>query len=82
MELQAYSKEQDVFTCIHYPFPIHLSKSLSNLGHQEKSLSATERITSESLSLPMYGELTDDQIGYLVAAIKESITKKESLIAA
>jgi dTDP-4-amino-4,6-dideoxygalactose transaminase len=80
--LQAYLKEQGVFTGIHYPVPIHLQKCIADLGYTEGSLPVTERITKEILSLPMYAELTDDQIGHIVSTIKEFISKKESLIPA
>lgn len=80
--LQSYLKEQGVFTGIHYPVPIHLQQCIADLGYTEGSLPVTERITKEILSLPMYAELTDDQISYIVSTIKEFISKKESLIPA
>jgi dTDP-4-amino-4,6-dideoxygalactose transaminase len=81
-QLQSYLKEQGVFTGIHYPVPIHLQQAVANLGYTKGSLPVTERITSEILSLPMYAELTDDQIGYVVSNIKEFISKQETLIPA
>jgi dTDP-4-amino-4,6-dideoxygalactose transaminase len=81
-QLQSYLKEQGVFTGIHYPVPIHLQQAVANLRYTKGSLPVTERITSEILSLPMYAELTDDQIGYVVSNIKEFISKQEALIPA
>lgn len=81
-QLQSYLKEQGVFTGIHYPVPIHLQQAVANLGYTKGSLPVTERITSEILSLPMYAELTDDQIGYVVSNITEFISKQEALIPA
>lgn len=74
-ELQAYLKEQDIFTGIHYPVPIHLQKAVTDLGYKEGSLPVTEQVTSEILSLPMYAELTDDQIEYVVTKISEFVTE-------
>lgn len=81
-ELQAYLKERGVFTGIHYPVPIHLQQSVTELGYKAESLPVTESVTSEILSLPMYAELTDEQINYVVDCIKEFIAKKETLIPA
>jgi dTDP-4-amino-4,6-dideoxygalactose transaminase len=81
-ELQAYLKEKGVFTGIHYPIPIHLQQSVTHLGYTKGSLPVTERITSEILSLPMYAELTDEQIVYIVSNIREFIGKQESVIPA
>jgi dTDP-4-amino-4,6-dideoxygalactose transaminase len=81
-ELQAYLKERGVFTGIHYPVPIHLQRSVENLGYRTGSLPVTEQITSEILSLPMYAEITDEQIHYVASTIQEFITKKESLLPA
>jgi dTDP-4-amino-4,6-dideoxygalactose transaminase len=77
-ELQAFLKEQGIFTGVHYPVPIHLQKCVANLGYAEGSLPVTENVTGEILSLPMYAELTDEQITYVVSNVKEFITKKSS----
>lgn len=81
-QLQSYLREHGIFTGVHYPIPIHLQECIAPLGYREGSLPVTEQITSEILSLPMYAELTDDQIGYIVSMIKEFVSKKESLIPA
>jgi dTDP-4-amino-4,6-dideoxygalactose transaminase len=75
-ELQAYLKERGIFTGIHYPVPIHLQKAVEFLGCRPGSLPLTEHVTSEILSLPMYAELTDEQIDYVVAGIREFMIEK------
>ncbi|MBI5841413.1 MAG: DegT/DnrJ/EryC1/StrS family aminotransferase [Chloroflexi bacterium] len=81
-QLQAYLKEQGVFTGIHYPVPIHLQQSVATLGYKNGDLPVTERVANEILSLPMYAELTDGQIGFVVETIKKFIAQKETLIPA
>jgi dTDP-4-amino-4,6-dideoxygalactose transaminase len=78
-ELQAYLKERGIFTGIHYPVPIHLQRAVEFLGNKPGSLPVTEHTTSEILSLPMFAELTDEQIDYVVACIKEFMTEKQHL---
>jgi dTDP-4-amino-4,6-dideoxygalactose transaminase len=80
-ELQAYLKERGVFTGVHYPVPIHLQRAVEFLGYKPGSLPVTELVTSEILSLPMYAELTDEQIDYVVENIKKFVDEKE-LVAA
>ncbi|MEK7560344.1 MAG: DegT/DnrJ/EryC1/StrS family aminotransferase [Patescibacteria group bacterium] len=70
-ELQKFLKERGIATGIHYPIPIHLQKAYVGLGHAHGSFPATERMARETLSLPMYPELTQEQIRYVATAIKE-----------
>jgi dTDP-4-amino-4,6-dideoxygalactose transaminase len=68
-ELQTWLKSQGVLTGIHYPVPVHLQKALAVLGYKVGDLPATERVAGGILSLPMYAELTDEQIASIVTAI-------------
>ena len=69
-ELQAWLKSQGVSTGIHYPVPIHLQKAMSFLGDKAGDLPVTERAVEEALSLPMYPELTDEEIDFVADRIK------------
>jgi dTDP-4-amino-4,6-dideoxygalactose transaminase len=70
-ELQAWLKERGIFTGIHYPVPNHLQPALKFLGYQEGDLPATEQAVKEIISLPMFAELTDEEIGTVVNSVKE-----------
>jgi len=70
-ELQAFLKEKGVFTGIHYPIPVHLQKSMEFLGYKQGDFPVTERVVSEILSLPMFAELTDEEIKYVVDSVEE-----------
>ena len=61
-ELQAALQAAGVHTGIHYPIPVHLQRAYADLGYKVGDLPATETIAREQLSLPMFPELTDDQI--------------------
>ncbi len=69
-ELQVFLKERGIFTGIHYPIPIHLQKAVDFLGYREGDLPVTEKVVSQILSLPMYAELSDAEIKYVVDSIK------------
>jgi dTDP-4-amino-4,6-dideoxygalactose transaminase len=69
-ELQAWLKERGIGTGIHYPVPIHLQQAMQFLGYKEGDLPVSERVVKEVLSLPMYAELTDDQINAVAEAIR------------
>jgi dTDP-4-amino-4,6-dideoxygalactose transaminase len=69
-ELQAYLKEKGIFTGIHYPIPIHLQKAMGFLGYRQGDLPVTEKVTSQILSLPMFAELTTQEIEYIADSIK------------
>lgn len=69
--LQAYLKDQGIFTGIHYPIPIHLQNAFAYLGHKAGDFPVTEKAVGEILSLPMFAELTDEEIVRIADTIKE-----------
>ena len=70
-ELQAFLKNKGVNTGIHYPIPIHQQKAIKTLGYKEGHLPITERITPQILSLPMFAELSGEEIKYVSDSIKD-----------
>ena len=55
---------------IHYPVPVHLQKAYSYLGHQVGDFPAAERCAEEFLSLPMYPELTGENIARVASTLE------------
>ena len=70
-DLRKYLGERGIGTQIHYPVPIHLQQSAEFLGYRKGDLPVTERLASEVLSLPMYPELTDEQIDRVTTSVRE-----------
>ena len=70
-ELQKYLSENGINTGLHYPIPLHLQKAYANDGFKQGDFPITEKVASEILSLPMYPELTTEQIEFIVQKIKE-----------
>ncbi len=69
-ELQRYLLSRGISTGIHYPVPIHLQKAYEDLGYGIGSFPITEEYAKDILSLPMYPELTREQIETVVREIK------------
>ena len=59
-----------VATGVHYPLPIHLQPACMEYGYQRGSLPVTERVAERIVSLPMYPELTAEQLSQVIAAVK------------
>jgi len=72
-ELLDWLKENGIGVGIHYPVPVHLQKSMSHLGYSFGSLPKTEQVVNEIISLPMYAELTDQQIRNIVGVIRNFV---------
>ena len=58
---------------IHYPVPVHLQDAYASLGHRRGSFPVAERCAAEFVSLPMYPELTSDQIDAVVQAVASAL---------
>lgn len=56
---------------IHYPVPLHLQEAYRFLGYKEGAFPVAEKCANEFVSLPMYPELTEEMIHYVVGRIKD-----------
>jgi len=71
-DLRDYLIKNGIDCGIHYPTPIHLTEAYQDLGAPKaKSLPVAERLAKEVLSLPMFPELTSEQIDYTIEKIDE-----------
>jgi dTDP-4-amino-4,6-dideoxygalactose transaminase len=64
-------QERDISTGIHFPIPIHLQPATRGLGYRPGDLPHTEKAAAEVLSIPMYAELTPDQLEWVASSILE-----------
>ena len=71
--VQSALTKEGIVTTVYYPTPMHLQPVFANLGYQEGDLPRAEQAAKEVLSLPIYAELTSEQINRVVAAISAAV---------
>ncbi len=69
--LKAFLESCGIGSAVHYPRPLHLQKCFAHLGYTAGTFPVAERAARECLSLPMYPDLTDDQIAAVATAIHD-----------
>ena len=63
---------------VHFFPPVHQMKPYLSPEFKRDDLSVTERVIDEIVTLPMYPQMTDDDISYMVEVIKNTIVDMES----
>ncbi len=73
-KLQEHLTKAGIQTGIHYPLPLHLQPAYSYLKLGKGSFPASEQSSREILSLPIYPEMTDKQVEYVIRKVREYFT--------
>jgi dTDP-4-amino-4,6-dideoxygalactose transaminase len=68
--LDRYLKEKGIGTSIYYPIPLHLQKCFEYLRHKKGDFPKAERLCGKVLALPMFPELTEDEVSYVCESVK------------
>jgi len=71
--LQATLQKEGIQTGIHYRVPVHLQPAYADLGYTQHAFPQSEKAADEVLSLPLYPEMTDDQIQTVSQALTGSV---------
>lgn len=66
-----YLNERNIFPGLHYPVPCHLQKAYTHLGYQKGDCPHSEYLAEHCVSLPMYAELTDDEVKYVIDTLNQ-----------
>jgi dTDP-4-amino-4,6-dideoxygalactose transaminase len=70
---QRYLKEQGIGSAIYYPIALHLTEPCRVYGHAEGEFPVAERATMETLALPLYPEMDEEQADRVVAAVRKFV---------
>ncbi|MDR3609423.1 MAG: DegT/DnrJ/EryC1/StrS family aminotransferase [Ignavibacteriaceae bacterium] len=70
-KLQKFLEDNGISTGLHYPIPLHVQPCFSSLGYKKGDFPVTEELAERGLSLPIFPELTDNQIEYVSEKMKE-----------
>ncbi len=60
---------------VYYPKPLHLQECFAELGYKKGDFPVAECATEQALSLPIYPEMDEEQIRYIVESVKEFLNK-------
>lgn len=74
--LLAQLRNAGIAAGVHYPIPLHLQPAYASLGHRAGDLPVTEAWARECLSLPIYPELTDEQLETVVAEVRDYFDRR------
>jgi dTDP-4-amino-4,6-dideoxygalactose transaminase len=72
--------EKDIYCGIHYPVPIHRQKAYKQLGYGKHSFPSAEECADELVSLPMFPELTREQIKHVSHEIERFVASQSKLL--
>ena len=68
-KLQKFLAQNNIGSAVFYPKPLHLQDCFSDLGYKPGDFPIAERLCNEVLSLPVYPELTSDQVEYVANTV-------------
>ncbi|MCL2562566.1 MAG: DegT/DnrJ/EryC1/StrS family aminotransferase [Oscillospiraceae bacterium] len=70
-ELGAFLAERGIGSGAFYPVPLHLQKAFEGLGYKEGDLPVAEMLTKETVCLPIFPEMTDEEVEAVIRAIRD-----------
>lgn len=70
-EFLKYLNDKGIAARVYYPVPLHLQPCYKDLGYSRGSFPVSEELAEKVVSLPVYPELTEEKIEYIIQTIKE-----------
>jgi len=75
--LRKFLASKKIYAGVHYPLPLHLQPALRYLGYELKNFPCSENAANTVLSLPIFPEMTDEEVKYASDAINKFFRKKQ-----
>lgn len=75
--VQAHLQSMGIPSSVYYPLPLHLLDPYRHLGYGPGAFPEAEQAARETLAIPFYPEMTDDQIEMVAAAVKDALDARE-----
>ena len=73
--LQRYLKDSGIASAVYYPQPLHLAEPCRSLGYSEKSFPLSREASEETLAIPLYPGMSEEQLETVLAVLKECAVK-------
>lgn len=74
-ELQAFLQKRGVGTEVYYPVPMHIQECFAYLGYKNGQFPESESAAKQTLALPVYPELSEAQLKYVVDCVREFLAE-------
>jgi dTDP-4-amino-4,6-dideoxygalactose transaminase len=72
-KIRSFLAERGISTGIHYPIPLPFLRAYSYLGHKASAFPVAYSIKDELLSLPIHGDMTDEQVEYVIEQLRNAV---------
>ena len=76
VKLNKFLIDNGVSNAEFYPVPLHLQKALLYLGYKEGDFPVAEKVCTETICLPVFPDLNQEQLDYIALKVKEFYEKK------
>src|SRR5581483_4657479 len=75
-EVRGRMADQGIATGVHYPVPVPFQPAYAHLGYQPGDFPVAEDVMSNCVSLPMFPELTDEQVQATARAVRKVLAEQ------